>query len=145
MADSYPENCIRGISRSEGITQEGTVGTPSFYFSGLPRGDGWKEESINWQDDGNAIEFTLAQEREDGSFQFRYGVAILPIREVQRVGNWPTVAQGLAYERIELEDNPYHGNLLLKDTVQKPQMLQIAATLALASRLIRRNTESQPD
>jgi len=36
----------------------------------------------------------------------------------------------LSYERKQIPGNKYHGNLLLKKTVQKREMKKIAATIA---------------
>ena len=90
------------------------------------------EQSINWEDDESATEFTLNQRRDDGELQFKTGVAIIPRAEVDRLNRQPTVSGILSYERQTLEDNPYHGNILLRSDVPKPTMKKIAAGLALA-------------
>ncbi|MBW8003311.1 MAG: hypothetical protein FVQ80_15075 [Planctomycetes bacterium] len=138
--DSFPQNCIKGISIREGITEEGKAATPLYYFKNDNlRLDGWIEQSINWQDNEEVIAFTLSQRRKDDSIQFAYGVAILPTDELERLKNLPTVTPTLSYERAVLPTNPYHGNILLRSDVPKHRMIQIAASLALVSEVIQTN------
>lgn len=126
----FPENCIRGIF-DVSYLPDGIVGSHLFFFNGPDRGDGWKEQSINWQDDGTAIEFTLGQ-RKDGQLLFKAGAVMLARAEIDTLNSKPAVNGVLSYERQRLDINPYHGNILLRSSVRKPQMKQIAAGLALA-------------
>lgn len=129
---TFPENCLRGIPNSSFLDADGSVGSHLFYFRPEDvRDDGWTEQSVNWEDDLQAIEFTLNQEKEEGGKQFKAGVVILPRREIDRLNRQPTVNGVLSYERQQLDDNPYHGNLLLKTEVCKRVMKKIAAGLAL--------------
>ena len=127
----FPENCIRGIPNRDFLTPGRLVATHLFYFSDDARDDGWIEQSINWQDDDQAIEFTLRQRKEDGQLQFRAGVAIVPRVELDRIRERSIHGSALSYERRALPDNPYHGNMLLRYDTDKAVMRQIAATLAL--------------
>jgi len=127
----FPTNCIKGIPNSDFI-KEGIVLPHLFYFSEQARDDDWKEQSINWKDNENAIKLTMEQRKEDGELQFKIGVAIIPRDEIDRLSRLPTVNGVLSYERKPLNDNPYHGNLLLKNNVSTILMKAIAAGLALA-------------
>jgi hypothetical protein len=130
---NYPENCIKGIPDNSFLVEDGSVGSHLFYFkSEYARDDGWTEQSINWDDDESVIDFTFRQTREDGEVQFRAGVVIIPRDEIDRLNNRPTIKGLLSYERQPVNDNPYHGNILLQTNVQKSTMKKIAAGLALA-------------
>jgi len=131
---SFPDNCIKGIPNSDFLLADGSAASHLFYFKKeQARVDGWIEQSINWEDDDSAVEFTLNQRKENGEKQFKAGVAIVPRNEIDRLGRLPTVDKGiLSYERQCLENNHYHGNILLQTNVPKPTMKKIAAGLALA-------------
>lgn len=130
---SYPENAIKGIPDNSFLIADGSVGSHLFYFkSEHARDDGWIEQSINWEDDESVLGFTLSQTKEKGEIQFKAGAAILPRQEIDRLNNRPTIKGLLSYERQPLDNNSYHGNILLKVHVPKPTMKKIAAGLALA-------------
>lgn len=137
---NFPDTCIRGIPNETFLTEDGAVGSHLFQFTTQPgRQDGWLELSINWEDDEAVSDFTLQQIRQDGTLQFRAGIAFLLVEEIERLNQRPMVRGLLGYERQELPDNPYHGNLLLRaDTVKHTRKL-VEAGLALAiDRIIRR-------
>jgi len=140
---NYPTNCIRGIANDSFLDEDGSPAPHLFYFQdGHLRGDGWDEQSINWEDDDSVIEFSLNQRREDGAVQFRAGVTIIPRNELDRLNNRPTIQGMLSYERQPLDNNPYHGNILLQANVSKITQKKIAAGLALAvSRVILREQD----
>ncbi len=99
------------------------------------------EQSVNWEDDDLAIHHTLHQSKEDGQIQFRSGVAVIPRSVIDELCSLDNVAGCLDYERQPLDDNPYHGNLLLLCEVDKSRMKMIASYLALrVSRIV-----PQPD
>ncbi|MCL4262232.1 MAG: hypothetical protein KJ069_03420 [Anaerolineae bacterium] len=129
---SYPDNCLRGVPNGTYLIEDGSVGAHLFHFEETySRGDGWIEQSVNWEDDGNALVITLSQHRENGELQFKAGAVRIPCAELDRLSKQPTVSGILTYERRPLENNPYHGNLLLKSDVPKPTMKKIAAGIAL--------------
>jgi hypothetical protein len=127
-----PANSLRGISSSDLILQDGNVSGGLFTFQGTPgRGDGLIEESINWHDDDNALPFTLEQPRLDGTPQFKGGVAVIPTEKLAHICALPMVNGRLSYERAALDENPYHGNLLLHDETPKPTRRMISNVLAM--------------
>ena len=126
----YPKNSIKGIP-NDSYLPAGTVGAHLFYFE-QSRDDGAVEQSINWEDDKCAIDFTLNQRKESNDLQFRAGVAIIPRSEIDRLNKRLAIRGLLSYERSPLDDNPYHGNLLLQANVPKPIVRLIAGGLALA-------------
>ena len=139
----YPENIIKGIPNNSFLIEGRTVASHLFHFNQL-RDDGGVEQSINWEDDESVVDLTLNQRKGDGELQFKEGVAILPRSEIDRLSSLPTIRGLLSYERSSLDDNPYHGNLLLQANVPDRTMKQIAASLALAiSGIITQNREHQ--
>jgi len=127
----FPENCIKGVPQRS-FLPDGFVGAHLFYFQKPDRGDGWKDQSINWQDDDSVIGFTLNQRKENGELHFKAGAVILPRAEIDRL-NKNLAANGvLSYERQILNNNPYHGNILLRSHVPIHEMKKLAAGLALA-------------
>lgn len=128
---NYPKNSIKGLPNNDFLIEGRTVASHLFHFE-QTRDDGGVEQSINWEDDESVIDFTLNQKKANGDLQFRAGVAILPRSEIDRLSKLPTISGLLSYERSPLDNNPYHGNLLLQANVPRAKMRQIAASLALA-------------
>lgn len=128
----YPNTLLRGIPNDSFLVGDGTVGPHLFYFENNPRSDGQIEQSINWEDDVGALATTLAQTKDNGELQFRAGAVRIPRDELDRLTRCPTVPGFLAYERSALENNPYHGNLLIQSTVSLRTRKTIAAGIALA-------------
>jgi hypothetical protein len=97
--------------------------------------------NVNWQDDEHAIEFTLNQTKKGTEeLHFKAGVAIVPRPEIDRIRERYIQMDILSYERRTLEDNPYHGNILLRvNMIKSPIMKQIAGTLAMYSQYLPRD------
>ena len=135
---AIPENCLKGIPNDTFLIVDGTVGSHLFYFKAEDiRDDGWTEQSVNWEDDDYAVQLTLRQRKPSGELQFRGGAVVLPRQEIDRLNSRHTVRDLLSYERQPLEENPYHGNILLRAETTTPTMKLIAAGLSLAvSRII---------
>jgi hypothetical protein len=88
---------------------------------------GWEppghETSVNWNDDDAAIAHTTKHPTG------RYGAAQVHLGWLaQLAGHQP----GLAWERREVEGNPYHGNLLFPQTWPKYRLRMAAEAMALA-------------
>lgn len=129
---SYPDNCVRGIPNDTFINSDGTIGAHLFYFDKLSDAVPEKKEvSINWEDNDSVVAFTLAQRQDDGTFHFKFGVAVLPREAIESLSILPTIKGLLSYERRKLNGNPFHGNILLDIKASKKTMKQIAAALAL--------------
>lgn len=83
------------------------------------RTDNKEEVSINWLDDSRAIEIALNQKNAKGEKQFKAGVVKLELKKVKDVLlNIPT-KNIVEFERNELEDNKYHGNILIDASTPK--------------------------
>lgn len=129
---SFPKRCVRGIP-NDSFMNSTVPAAHLFYFKENPeREDEWKEQSINWQDDNKVNSFSLKQVNDKGDIQFKYGLAILPINEITSLNQKTTCRGSLSYERQPLENNPFHGNILLNKDIPKKIMVMIAATIALS-------------
>jgi hypothetical protein len=130
---NYPEKILRGISNKDWIDPDGRISSAAFQFDlGIDRSDGFEEASINWYDEKNALDILLAQQKEgDGIPQFKGGVAVLPKNWVDIMMRNPSGNGIINYERHELPNNKYHGNLLRLSSLPKSQKSMISATLAM--------------
>jgi len=142
---SYPEKFIRGVSSLDYVDAEGRASAAIFQFKeNVNRNDGFFESSINWYDEENALQLIMEQRKEtdEHTYQFRYGVAIIERSDADRIVKNPSYKNVFGYERSSLENNPYHGNLLLKyNSLEKRIRDVIAAGLALNAQLVPREKE----
>jgi hypothetical protein len=63
----YPDECIRGIINDTYMDRErgdDKLDPRFFYDWGPERADGWRDLSINWYDDDEALEMILNQEKD---------------------------------------------------------------------------------
>lgn len=127
----FPDEFIRGISNKDFI-QNGLVLASAFQFEDFGRIENMSEASINWIDDEGAVELALSQKKENGKLQFSVGVARLELETVKLFLR--NIPPGIfAYERAPLEDNIYHGNLLMDTRINKQLRQLIMNGLALAA------------
>jgi hypothetical protein len=129
----YPDECLRGIPSRLDV-EDGLVKTSVFYFNdNYAKADGTLVQSVNWHDDENAIQFTRAQAKtDDGTPQFKGGIAVIPHAVLERISSLPTLEWRFSFEREALPNNPYHGNLTLAAQSSKQLRKQLAGALALA-------------
>jgi hypothetical protein len=128
----YPDNCIRGINNPAQV-EDDLVGSDVFYFfDNHARPDGTIEESINWEDDDHARDFTLRQTNDDGTLKHKGGCAVIPRSNLDNCAALRAFSNAFSYERSAIEEvNPYHGNLLLTPGVERKRRKAIAQTLAM--------------
>lgn len=128
----YPCDFWRGIATKDFVC-DGHVLPSAFQFDDEIREDGFKELSINWNDDDGALEKVLSQTKANGKLQFQVGAANLQLGFVKQCLATYIARDEFSYERREVEGNNYHGNLLVKGTIDKKIRLIISNTLALAA------------
>ena len=141
---SYPENCIRGIQKTSFIEKRQDrhyVTAEAYQFiRNQRRPDGMYEASVNWADDQDAIEFTFDQKNNNGSLKFEGGVVSLPHSELDIIRNQYGSMQ-FNYERATIQENKYHGNLLLNSSDMTPiTKSMIRAVLAHRSEILSRDS-----
>lgn len=140
---SYPDNFLKGLSDKDSLTSDGFgVSASVFYFHSQHVRDGWLEQSICWEDDANVIALMLGQkkgEKGDGEIQFKAGLVRVARSYMDYINKVPSRTKGLlSYERKALNNNPYHGNLLLKENTHKYIMKIVAAAIASYAEVINR-------
>jgi hypothetical protein len=127
----YPENCLRGIPNPQQVKENELVDVDVFMFNNQNIIENSSHQiSINWQDDDNAISFTLAQKRTDEELQFKGGVAVIPRSDLDQLSKLPIMKESFSYNRQRLQENEYHGNLILKLGFSPARRKMIANTLA---------------
>lgn len=117
----------------ECFTAEHNVAIGAFQFGNFTeeRNDNYHEASINWEDDEGAVTTLLEQKKEGTDEQmFKYGYARLPLNLVKMASNSLLTKDYLKFERKPLEHNPYHGNILISDTINRPEKTMIQNLLA---------------
>jgi hypothetical protein len=128
---SYPDNFLRGVSDKNLLTPDGAgVSAAVFHFALSKINNEWLEQSICWEDDVSVVGLMLGQKKEGGAIQFKAGVVRVPRSCVHYINKLPQIKEVLSYERKELDENPYHGNLLLKKDAHKMTMHKVAAMIA---------------
>lgn len=122
------------------MTQEG------FIFD-LPkdtsRNDNYAEASINWNDDIFSLRILCNQRSEKKQdIQFKYGYSEMNLGEVL-LAMKPFSQKGyFSFERNPLRNNPYHGNLLIDNSISNMTKRIIRDNLAGVAN---RNYNKHPD
>lgn len=155
MEGNYPEEFIRGVSgnNDQFITPEGYPTQAAFQFDKwdlTQRSDEFRELSINWLDDEGAISVLLNQmNTKKGTPQFQGGYCKILKSQLDSALRAYISNKHVSYERRPVtaneengfQDNPYHGNILMKNKLSKQAITNIQVTLAaLAGTVIRRPT-----
>ena len=125
----YPDNFLRGVSDNNLVSSDG-ISAAAFQFDDKGNQE-WLEQSINWEDDDGSIVNLFKQKKDDGSIQFKVGALRVPRQCMNYINMLPNTKDVLSCERKILDDNQYHGNLLLKRTTQKRIKRNVEATIAL--------------
>lgn len=136
----FPEKILRGIP-NDSFVSDGFALPHLFKFDGPFQSRVVKEMSINWNDDEYAKDHMLNQKKRGSEeLQFKYGVAIIPREKIDEIIKTNPFAQtiGLCYERQALNDNKYHGNLLVNSSVKKQFTDMIQATIAIYAQIEKR-------
>jgi hypothetical protein len=114
----YPEMYIKGIPNEQCFDEFGIPITNLYDFkenANRVKNDNFKENSINWYDNDEAL-FQIFTQIKNEEVQFKEGAVILPRNEIDHL---KVIYRDIFdYERNELDGNPYHGNLLLKNHVK---------------------------
>lgn len=131
VESEYPAEFYRGIAKKEFISDDGIVLISAFQFDEQARLDGYKELSINWNDDSRSMQILLNQKKENGNYQFQAGVATLELSAIKQLLFRFLENKSFSYERRVIQNNPYHGNLLLSASLSKQKRMMILNNLAI--------------
>lgn len=130
--EGFPEEFWRGIANKDFISQ-GYVLASAFQFDDEIREDNFRELSINWNDNEQALEKVLNQTKSNGKLQFSGGAAKLSLSSVKMVLKAFIDDQKFDYERRVVDGNEFHGNLLISSDLNKQLRTQISNGLALVA------------
>lgn len=128
-AARFPRFSLRGIRKPDWVA-DGEVSSAAFHDSersAASRPDGGTEISVNWEDNDQALLFTLRQSN-SGS-----GVARLRTEAVYEVTKLPAIGLVVFPERAREKGNPYHGNLVFVAGTARNVRRAVSAYLAAAS------------
>ena len=125
----YPQKLLRGIS-SKNFILEGVLTEDVFNLDPV-REDGYCEISVTWYDNQEAFDVIMSQrsDRRD-EIQFQGGVAELDRIEIVTKMKPHFLSENLNYERRPTDNNQYHGNLLVKNSLSKQMKRLIKCGLA---------------
>lgn len=125
----YPDKILRGIS-GKFVDEDGILSGEAFQLDDV-REDGFCEISITWYENQESFDILMRQKKEGTEeIQFKYGAA-----EINRVDldvyMKPHILNGyFKYERKPVAGNPYHGNFLVANRIDKAKKRLIKARLA---------------
>lgn len=125
----YPAKMLRGIS-TPAYYRDSIVMEEAFQLDPV-RKDGFCEISITWYDNQEAFDTIMGQKRPNSDdIQFIVGAAELDRLSLKTVMKAHFLAQNLSYERKATHNNKYHGNLLVKNSLDKQMKRLIKSGLA---------------
>ena len=75
------------------------------------------EMSINWYDDEDALCYLKEQLDNNGLKQYKSGIAVFSRVELDKLCRNPAFHGRVSYNRDELPNNKYHGNLLVRKEI----------------------------
>ena len=109
-------------------------GRPSgglFQFKESAHTAGFSELSINWYDDEGALTQIFDQRKDDESIQFKGGAALISRNNIDTIIKQSLFGADICYERRELDNNKYHGNILRKTNLSKQASNTISQAIAV--------------
>lgn len=112
--EEYPELFYRGISSKGFLDSSGHPNISTFVFDDVGRNDLFREMSVNWNDSSESLDVLLGQKKENGCIQFVGGAISFELSKIREILYPLIVDKKFHYERRPLENNKFHGNLLLK-------------------------------
>ena len=148
--DTFPSVFFRGISNENDLDNDVYLKSSAFLFgTDVPedRIDNNRELSVVWDDCQEALETLLKQRKTKGDgFQFPCGYATITLSKFEDTVLKYITGGIVSYERKPIygdtesgiEDNPYHGNILLHKSASDQQKKNIQHTLATIAEFTRR-------
>ena len=134
--ENYPQKMLRGISSFDFI-KDGILLDQAFDLDPA-REDGYCEISITWYDNKDSFHTIMKQFSEKRQeLQFKAGAAELDRADLTRILKIHFIGKNLKYERRPTKSNKYHGNILVKDNLNKQIKRIIKCSLSsLATEII---------
>lgn len=98
----------------------------------VKRNDGYNEISITWNDEPESFNVIASQINEkSGELQFPAGISEIQLSEFEDRMRPHLILKTMSYERKPELNNIYHGNILLKEELDKTMRTMIKSQLAL--------------
>ena len=121
----YPEEFLRGVLNDTFLlhNESGNVYVSSTFFkdktgySESMKKPGYMEMSINWYDEEDALKHLKEQLDNNGRKQYLSGVAVFSRIALDSLCRNPAFDGRVSYNRDELPNNKFHGNLLVKKEI----------------------------
>ncbi len=135
--DKFPQNYIRGITSKTHIDAQDKLKNDAFSLKPSLLHYGYNEASINWEDSSDVKAFSLNQKKASGENMFEEGIAILRT-DILNLCEKCHGSDVIFHSRDILPDNPYHGNILIKDNLDRVKKVMILNQILLGSEVIRR-------
>lgn len=134
----FPEKCLRGLRNKEHVSAAGLVTAAAFIppmdKATLDRRekigrDRSFESSVNWADNfGEALRLLYDDDQNSA-----FGVVECSVGHLLTARAHGECGQHLLWERDEIRGqrpNPYHGNILFSEKLDKPRTKELAAVIA---------------
>lgn len=118
----FSEKILKGIPNSQSYNEYGVTSAlfPFNKESPVKEKENWWEESINWSDEDQSVEYLLNQKKNGSNdFQFKEGIAVFLREEIDRVILKKKLREKLKYDRDGIP-HKYHGNILMHKSVPNP-------------------------
>ena len=128
--NDFPNEMYRGISNLDFIDSKFNLVTDNAFQPDCPRNDGYREISINWNDDCGALDVIFNQKKSNNNYQF-ICVTALDLKRIIDFLSIYILNETLKYERAVLSDNKYHGNILILGSASNSIQRNIRASLAV--------------
>lgn len=134
-----PSTFLRGLRASSCIAPGPVVATEAFTPSKKAQNEreaaGFEPKgadiSINWEDTPDALMQIRRNKNNSG-----HGVARVLLSDLEAVRKTSMFATGLYWERRQIPDNPYHGNIIYGVELPKHAVKAGAAFLAASAKIV---------
>lgn len=134
MSEDLAARFFRGVRKQDWVI-DGPGGTKAVSAAAFEpqrgtetsRKDGRCEASINWDDDAEALPFTL------GQVNSQHGIAAVNTSDLLALEQHARTGGVLSHERSSQPENKFHGNLLYVATAPRKFLLLVAGHLAFHS------------
>ncbi len=128
----YPEQFLRGVSTEDSIRDNAPLLMLFLDFQKNKKRDiPFIELSITWFENSEAMSVLRAQKKDNGEIQFKHGVVVLSTMQLEKCKKMPIIRGNLQYEKYHLDENIYHGNILIPENIEKLVRNHIASSIAL--------------
>ena len=135
MLGDFADNILKGITNSD-LIEGNSVNWTAFTPPSNSLVNGWKESSINWEDDSGAINNLLQQKNKNGDPKFKAGIVRISRNEIDKIIEHFKIFEKFSYNRDRLDNNKYHGNLLFAENMKSELKATICGSLSRYAKFV---------